>query len=85
MCLAIPGKIISLTGDDPMERTGRVDFGGVIKEINLAFVPETAVGQYVLVHAGFAIALIDEAEAQETLLLLEQTLAPDSADGDDRT
>jgi len=85
MCLAIPGKIISLTGDDPLERTGRIDFSGIVKEINLAFVPEAAVGQYVLVHAGFAIALVDEAEAEETLRLLEQTLAPDSADEEDRT
>lgn len=63
MCLAVPGRILSVSGDDPLTRLGRVDFGGVIKEINLAFVPEASVGDHVLVHVGFAIAKIDEAEA----------------------
>jgi hydrogenase expression/formation protein HypC len=44
MCLAVPGRVLSLSGDDPMARTGRVDFGGVLKEINLAFTPEAAAG-----------------------------------------
>ena len=64
MCLAIPGQVLSIAGDDPLMRTGRVDFGGVVKEINLAYVPEARVGDYVLVHVGFAIAVIDEAEAE---------------------
>jgi hydrogenase expression/formation protein HypC len=63
MCLAVPGRILSVCGDDPLSRLGRVDFGGIIKEINLAFVPEASVGDHVLVHVGFAIAKIDEAEA----------------------
>lgn len=63
MCLAVPGRILSACGDDLLTRVGRVDFGGVIKEINLAFVPEAAVGDYVLVHVGFAITVINEAEA----------------------
>lgn len=63
MCLAVPGRVLSLSGDDPITRIGRVDFGGVVKEINFAFAPEAAIGDYVLVHVGFAIAVIDEAEA----------------------
>ena len=64
MCLAIPGQVLSISGDDPIMRAGRVDFGGVVKEINFAFVPEVRVGDYVLVHVGFAISIIDEAEAE---------------------
>ena len=63
MCLAVPGRIVSIAGVDPLMRTGRVDFGGVVKEIQLAFVPEARAGDHVLVHVGFAITLIDEAEA----------------------
>ena len=63
MCLASPGRILSMTGDDPLMRVGRVDFGGIVKEINLAYVPEAALGDYVLVHVGFAISVIDAAEA----------------------
>ncbi|MGH7735144.1 MAG: HypC/HybG/HupF family hydrogenase formation chaperone [Gemmatimonadales bacterium] len=63
MCLAVPGRLLDVAGDDPIMRVGRVDFGGVIKEINLAFAPEARVGDHVLVHVGFAIAVIDEAEA----------------------
>jgi hydrogenase expression/formation protein HypC len=63
MCLAVPGRILATAGDDPLARTGRVDFGGIIKEINLAFTPEATVGDYVLVHVGFALTVIDEAEA----------------------
>lgn len=62
MCLAIPGRVISTTGDSIM-RIGRVDFGGIVKEINLAYVPEARIGDYVLAHVGFAISMIDEAEA----------------------
>lgn len=63
MCLAIPGRVLSISGDDPLMRVGQVDFGGIVKEINLAFVPEAAIGDYVLVHVGFAISIINEAEA----------------------
>ncbi|MGA2793085.1 MAG: HypC/HybG/HupF family hydrogenase formation chaperone [Roseiarcus sp.] len=63
MCLAIPGKVLTIAGDDPLMRTARVDFGGIVKEINLAFTPEAGLGDYVLVHVGFAITVIDEAEA----------------------
>ena len=63
MCLAVPGRILSIVGDEPVMRLGRVDFGGLVKEISLAFVPEATVGDHVLVHVGFAISVIDEAEA----------------------
>ena len=63
VCLAIPGRITDISGDDPIMRVGRVDFGGVVKEINLAYVPEARVGDYVLVHVGFALTVIDEVEA----------------------
>ncbi len=70
MCLAIPGKIVSTEGDDIM-RTARVDFGGVIKEVNLAYAPEAKVGDYALVHVGFAISVIDEEEALKVLAHFE--------------
>lgn len=67
MCLAIPGKILSIVGDEPLMRTGRVSFGGVVKEVSLAYLPDAEVGQYVIVHVGFALSILDEEEAQETL------------------
>ena len=81
MCLAVPGKILSVDGSDTM-RTGVVSFGGAKKEASLAFVPEANVGDYVLVHAGFAISVLDEAEAGETLDLLREigAFAPDDGD-----
>lgn len=72
MCLAIPGLVLSLDGDDPLTRTARVDFGGVVKEINLAFTPEAGLGDYVLVHVGFAITVIDAAEAAKVFAHLER-------------
>ncbi len=63
MCLAIPGCIVGISDDQTLMRMGRVDFGGLIKEINLVYVPEAEVGDFVLVHVGFAITVIDEAEA----------------------
>jgi hydrogenase expression/formation protein HypC len=64
MCLAIPGRILSITGDDPLVRLGRIDFGGVVKEVNLVYTPEAQPGEYVLTHVGFAMAVIDEQEAR---------------------
>lgn len=72
MCLAVPGKILSITGEDPLLKTGKVSFAGVIKEVSLAYVPEAEVGQYAIVHVGFAIAIVDESEAEKTLDYLEQ-------------
>lgn len=65
MCLAVPGRIAAVRGEDPGTRIGRVAFGGVEKEVSLAFVPEARVGSYVLVHVGVAISLVDEAEARK--------------------
>jgi hydrogenase expression/formation protein HypC len=72
MCLAVPGKIVSVVGDDPMTRMARVSFGGVVKEVSLAYLPEAGVDDYVIVHAGFALSQIDEAEAQRVFEELER-------------
>jgi hydrogenase expression/formation protein HypC len=71
MCLAIPGQILSTSGQD-LERMGRVSFGGVVKEVSLAYVPQAEVGDYVVVHVGFAISKLDLQEAEQTLHYLEQ-------------
>ena len=72
MCLAIPGRIVKVNKDGLM-RMGKVDFGGVTREVCLAYVPEADVGDYVIVHVGFAISQLDEAEAQETLKLMVES------------
>lgn len=72
MCLAIPGKIISIEGEDPILRTGKVSFGGIVKEVNLSFVPEAKVDDYVLVHVGMAISTIDEEEAHKVFEYLKE-------------
>ncbi len=72
MCLAVPGQIASLEDDDPMWRSGRVDFGGIVKLVSLACVPEAQVGDYVLVHAGMAISTVDAGEAQRMFDYLRQ-------------
>jgi hydrogenase expression/formation protein HypC len=72
MCLAVPGKIESIEGEDPVFRIGKVNFGGIIKQVNLAYVPEVKIGDYVLVHVGFAISVIDEEEAREVFEYLRK-------------
>ncbi|HDS01174.1 MAG TPA: HypC/HybG/HupF family hydrogenase formation chaperone [candidate division Zixibacteria bacterium] len=72
MCLAIPGKIIGIERDDSLMHTGRVNFGGVIKQINLSLVPDANIGDYVIVHAGFAISMVDEDEAQRVFEYLDE-------------
>ncbi|WP_321478168.1 HypC/HybG/HupF family hydrogenase formation chaperone [uncultured Paludibaculum sp.] len=72
MCLAVPGQILSLQGGDDITRMARVSFDGIVKEISLAYVPEARTGDFVLVHAGFAIQTIDEVEAQRTLKILHE-------------
>jgi hydrogenase expression/formation protein HypC len=72
MCLAVPGKILNLAGDDPLLRTAKVSFGGITKQVNLACVPEAAVGDYVLVHVGCAISRINEEEAKRIFDYLDQ-------------
>lgn len=71
MCLAVPGKITSISKEG-LERAGKVSFGGIVKEANLAYVPEAQVGDYVIVHVGFAISRLDEAEAQKTFEYLRE-------------
>lgn len=73
MCLAIPGQIQSITAElDETFRSGKVSFGGITREVNLSLVPEAHIGDYVLVHVGAAISVVDEAEAHETLRYLQQ-------------
>ena len=70
MCLAVPGRVTEIQGDGEF-RSARIDFSGVAREVSLAFVPEVVVGDYVLVHVGFAITRIDEAAAKEVLATLQ--------------
>ena len=70
MCLGVPGRIISLCEGEL--RTGKVDFGGVSKDVCLAFVPEAQIGDHVIVHVGFAISRIDEEQARTTLEYLDR-------------
>jgi hydrogenase expression/formation protein HypC len=89
MCLAVPGRIESITGDDPLTRSARVSFGGVIKEVNLSCVPEAKVGDYVIVHVGFALSIVDEEEARQVFQYLDQiegsaTGAPDGGGSRDQ-
>jgi hydrogenase expression/formation protein HypC len=72
MCLAIPGQVESIAGAEPLLRVGRVRFGGVVKEVSLACVPEVVVGDYVIVHVGMAIGKLDEAEARQVFEYLKQ-------------
>jgi len=71
MCLAVPGRVIEIYEKDDLPM-GKVDFGGLSKEICLAYTPEVRPDDYVLVHVGFAINTIDEAEAKEVFSLLEE-------------
>ncbi len=76
MCLAVPGKIVSIQAGEPatnhLMRVGRVSFGGIVKEVNLAFVPEAQVGDFVIVHVGFAISIVDEEEAARVFAYLSE-------------
>ena len=73
MCLAIPGKITSIAAElDETFRLAKVSFGGIIKDVNLAMVPEARIGDYVLVHVGVAISVVDEEEAKKTFRYLQQ-------------
>jgi len=71
MCLAVPGKVLSIQGED-IARVGRVNFGGIVKEVNLAYVPQAGIGDYVVVHVGFAISVMDEREATQVFEYLKQ-------------
>src|SRR5476651_1565352 len=84
MCLAIPGKVEQIAEENGL-RMGRVDFGGVVKRVCLDYVPEVEVGDYTIVHVGFALSKIDEAEALRTLDVFRQmgVLEEEFADGDE--
>lgn len=82
MCLSIPGKLIEITGQlDETFRTGKVSFDGVIKEISLTLVPEAKVDDYVMVHVGAAISVVDEEEAKKTFEILQQLGELNDLDG----
>jgi hydrogenase expression/formation protein HypC len=82
MCLAVPGQLISIQPSPPesdesaaaalLQPIGQVSFGGIIKQVSLAYVPEATVGDYVIVHVGFALSVLDPLEAQQTLQYLDQ-------------
>lgn len=74
MCLAIPGKIETIlnVADDPLLVTGKVNFGGILKEVSMAYVPEARVGNYVIVHVGFAISIVQEEEAKKVFEYLDK-------------
>lgn len=72
MCLAIPGLIVSISEESPLMKTGKVSFGGSLREVNLAYVPEAKVNDYVIVHVGFAISILDEKEAERLFDYLDQ-------------
>ena len=73
MCLAIPGKLIAITSElDQTFRVGKVSFDGVMKEVSLTLVPEAKAGDYVMVHVGAAISVVDEEEAKKTFEILKQ-------------
>ena len=79
MCLAVPGKVVEIEGDDAAFLRGRVDFSGVRREVSLAFTPEVKPGDYVLVHAGFALTVVDQEEALATLEELRRLGAANEA------
>jgi hydrogenase expression/formation protein HypC len=72
MCLAIPGQIISISGGDPLEMTAKVSFGGIVKTVSLAYTPEAKIGDYVLVHVGIALQIVDQDEATQVFEYLKQ-------------
>ena len=72
MCLAVPGRITSISGEEPLTRMGKIDFGGILKEASLAYVPEAQIGDYVIVHVGFAISRLDEEEANTVFEYLRE-------------
>lgn len=72
MCLAIPGEILEIDGEEPLLRNSKVSFGGIMKTVSLACLPDAQVGDFVLVHAGIAISQIDAVEAEKVFQTLEE-------------
>ena len=81
MCLAVPGRLVEITDADPVLRSGKVSFGGVSKTVNLAYVPEAVIGDYVTVHVGFALSVIDEEEAYQVFEYLREMAELADLDG----
>jgi hydrogenase expression/formation protein HypC len=71
MCLAVPGKVLAISGEREF-RTGSIGFGGIARQASLAYLPEAKVGDYVLVHAGFAVSVLEAADAMQTFEYLKQ-------------
>jgi hydrogenase expression/formation protein HypC len=71
MCLAVPGNIVSISGEG-LHRAGKVNFSGILKEVSLAYVPEAQIGDYVIVHVGFALSIVDAEEARRVFEYLDQ-------------
>ena len=67
MCLAVPGKVVSISGDEPLLKKGKVSFGGVLKEVSFAYVPDVQIDDYVIVHVGFALSILDQEAAEKSL------------------
>jgi len=72
MCLGVPGKVVEVTRSELGITSGKVDFGGIVKEVNLSYTPEVEPGQYVVVHVGFSISTLDEKEAHEVFRYLQE-------------
>ncbi|MEO8512449.1 MAG: HypC/HybG/HupF family hydrogenase formation chaperone [Ignavibacteria bacterium] len=85
MCLAVPGKIMSIddSGGELM-KIGKVSFGGIVKEVNLAYTPEAKIGDYVIVHVGFALNKVDEAEAAKVFEYLKEIDGLDELTGEEK-
>lgn len=81
MCLAVPGKVLEVNGEGGLMQTGRVSFGGTVREVNLAYVPQVKPGDYVVVHVGFAISILDEAEARRVFEYLDTLEEPEMPGG----
>lgn len=81
MCLGVPGRIEEILNSSPLQRSARVSFGGIVREINLAYVPEAQTGDYVIVHVGVAISVVRENEAQKIFRELEQLVEPITSRG----
>jgi hydrogenase expression/formation protein HypC len=83
MCLAVPGKVLSIDESNPELKMARVDFSGVVKEVSVQWLPEVKPGDYVLTHVGMALNIVDEEDALETLRLLREMGELDAEPGED--
>ncbi len=72
MCLAVPGKILSIHGEGVLSRKAKVSFGGAVSDVSLAYVPQAQVGDYVVVHVGFALSKVDANEAEKLLATIDE-------------